>query len=193
MVELITITESFYACGGRHPRSIAQGPRGSVMPDAVFSNIGKLLLATRSTTCTVWRIMYPAASSWRCPGPDEDHNPATRASLAAVMGGRPDIPADQRADVARLIEDLTVSHQAGWYSVISLHGGGSPEAMKREILAQLSGDGEGDLVEKLLDRGILDEGAAFRSSRAAAARPDASAGAFGQSFCRRVRARKRRA
>ena len=36
-------------------------------------------------------------------------------------------------EVARLIEDLTVSHQGGWYSLISLHGGGSPEAMKREI------------------------------------------------------------
>ena len=31
------------------------------------------------------------------------------------------------------MEDLTASHQAGWYSVISLHGGGSAEAMKREI------------------------------------------------------------
>jgi aromatic ring hydroxylase len=36
-------------------------------------------------------------------------------------------------EVSRLIEDLTISHQGGWYSVISLHGGGSPEAMKREI------------------------------------------------------------
>ena len=82
------------------------------------------------------------------PGPDEDHNPETRASLAAVMGGRPDIPAEQRAEVARFIEDLTVSHQAGWYSVISLHGGGSPEAMKREIWRNYPVMEKADLVEK---------------------------------------------
>ncbi len=67
------------------------------------------------------------------PGPDEDHNPETAASLAAVLGAREDIPYAERMQVARLVEDLTVSDQAGWYSVISLHGGGSPEAMKREI------------------------------------------------------------
>jgi len=55
--------------------------------------------------------------------PDEDHNPETQASLSAVLGGRPDIPAEQRMEVSLLIEDFTVSHQAGWYSVISLHGG----------------------------------------------------------------------
>jgi 4-hydroxybutyryl-CoA dehydratase/vinylacetyl-CoA-Delta-isomerase len=92
------------------------------------------------------------------PGPDEDHNPETRASLAAVMGGRPDIPAQQRAEVARLIEDLTVSHQAGWYSVISLHGGGSPEAMKREIWRNYPVMEKVELVESLLDRGVLDQG-----------------------------------
>jgi 4-hydroxybutyryl-CoA dehydratase/vinylacetyl-CoA-Delta-isomerase len=74
------------------------------------------------------------------------------------MGGRPDIPADQRAEVARFIEDLTVSHEAGWYSVISLHGGGSPEAMKREIWRNYPIMEKVELVESLLDRGVLDVG-----------------------------------
>ena len=92
------------------------------------------------------------------PGPDEDHNPETAASLAAVLGGRADIPAAQRLEVSRLIEDLTVSNQAGWYSVISLHGGGSPEAMKREIWRNYPMIEKTELVERLLDRGIADEG-----------------------------------
>jgi 4-hydroxybutyryl-CoA dehydratase/vinylacetyl-CoA-Delta-isomerase len=74
------------------------------------------------------------------------------------MGGRPDIPTEQRAEVARLIEDLTVSHEAGWYSVISLHGGGSPEAMKREIWRNYPVMEKVQLVESLLGRGVLDEG-----------------------------------
>jgi len=105
------------------------------MPDVVFSNIGKLLL-----------------------GPDEDHNPETQASLSAVLAGRPDIPAEQRLEVSRLIEDLTVSHQGGWYSVISLHGGGSPEAMKREIWRNYPVGEKMALVEDLLGRGVVADG-----------------------------------
>src|SRR5690606_3250455 len=97
------------------------------------------------------------------PGPEEDHNPETAGSLAAVLAGRPDVPAAQRMEVARLIEDLTASHQGGWYSVISLHGGGSPEAMKREIWRTYPVAERAELVERLLDRGgLADEGAGSR-------------------------------
>jgi 4-hydroxybutyryl-CoA dehydratase / vinylacetyl-CoA-Delta-isomerase len=47
MVELITVTESFYACGVASSVYCTKDPAGSAMPDAVFSNIGKLLLATK--------------------------------------------------------------------------------------------------------------------------------------------------
>lgn len=158
MVELITITESFYACGVAASVYAAKDPAGSVMPDAVFSNIGKLLLATK--IYDMQRVAHYVSGGLivALPGPDEDHNPETRASIAAVMGGRPDIPADQRAEVARFIEDLTISHEAGWYSVISLHGGGSPEAMKREIWRNYPVMEKAELVENLLDRGLLADG-----------------------------------
>ncbi|GIQ79182.1 4-hydroxyphenylacetate 3-hydroxylase family protein [Bradyrhizobium sp. RD5-C2] len=158
MVELITITESFYACGVASSVYCTKDLAGSVMPDAVFSNIGKLLLATK--IYDMHRVAHYVSGGLivALPGPDEDHNPETRASLAAVMGGRPDIPAEQRAEVARLIEDLTVSHEAGWYSVISLHGGGSPEAMKREIWRNYPVMEKAELVENLLGRGLVDEG-----------------------------------
>lgn len=158
MVELITITESFYACGVASSVYCTEDPAGSVMPDAVFSNIGKLLLATK--IYDMHRVAHYVSGGLivALPGPDEDHNPETRASLATVMGGRPDIPPEHRAEVARFLEDLTISHQAGWYSVISLHGGGSPEAMKREIWRNYPVMEKVELVESLLDRGVLDEG-----------------------------------
>jgi 4-hydroxybutyryl-CoA dehydratase/vinylacetyl-CoA-Delta-isomerase len=158
MVELITITESFFACGVAASVYGVKDPAGNIMPDAVFSNIGKLLLATK--IYDMHRLAHYVSGGLivALPGPDEDHNPETRASLAAVLGGRPDIPAQQRIEVARLIEDLTISHQAGWYSTISLHGGGSPEAMKREIWRNYPVIEKVELVETLLDRGVLDEG-----------------------------------
>jgi 4-hydroxybutyryl-CoA dehydratase/vinylacetyl-CoA-Delta-isomerase len=89
------------------------------------------------------------------PGPDEDHNPATAATLAEVLRANPSVPYDKRIEVARFMEDLTASYQGGWYSVISLHGGGSPEAMKKEIYRQYPLANKVELVERLLDRGVL--------------------------------------
>ena len=75
-----------------------------------------------------------------------------KPAAALTVAGR------KRLEVARFMEDLTASNQGGWYSVISLHGGGSPEAMKREIWRNYPVEERSALVERLLDRGILDEG-----------------------------------
>ncbi len=155
MVDLITITESFFACGVAASVYCQRDPSGSMMPDAVFSNIGKLLLATK--IYDMHRLAHYVSGGLvvALPGPDEDHNPETRASLQAVLAGRNDIPADKRLDVSRFIEDLTASYQGGWYSLISLHGGGSPEAMKREIWRHYPVEEKVELVEALLERGVL--------------------------------------
>ena len=158
MVDLITITEGFYACGVAASVYGTRDPAGSMMPEPVFSNIGKLLLATRVYDMHKLAHYVSGGLIVALPGPDEDHNPETQAQLSAVLGGRSDIPAEQRMELSRLIEDLTVSHQAGWYSVISLHGGGSPEAMKREIWRNYPIMEKRELVEALLDRGVLDNG-----------------------------------
>ena len=158
MVELITITEGFFACGVAASVYCLKDASGAVMPDAVFANIGKLLLATKIYDMHKLAHYVSGGLIVALPGPDEDHNPETQASLSAVLAGRPDIPAQQRLEVSRLIEDLTASHQGGWYSVISLHGGGSPEAMKREIWRNYPVMERVELVERLLDRGVLDVG-----------------------------------
>jgi 4-hydroxybutyryl-CoA dehydratase/vinylacetyl-CoA-Delta-isomerase len=55
--------------------------------------------------------------------------------------------------------------------VISLHGGGSPEAMKREIWRNYAAMEKIELVENLLDRGILQDGHRVSKQPAAAAQP----------------------
>ncbi len=154
LVELITIVEGFFACGVAASVYGAADPAGNVEPEPVFANIGKLLLATRIYDMHRLAHLVSGGLVVALPGPDEDHNPATAASLAAVLGGRADIPAAQRHEVARLVEDLTASDTGGWYSLISLHGGGSPEAMKREIFRRYPLEDKAALVDRLLDRGI---------------------------------------
>ena len=164
MVELIKIVEGFFACGVAASVYGKADPAGNIEPDAVFANIGKLLLATQIYDMQRLAHYVSGGLVVALPGPDEDHNPATQASLAAVLAGRADIGAAQRLEVARLTEDLTASYSAGWYSLIRLHGGGSPEAMKREIYRRYPLEDKAALVEQLLDRGVAGD-AAQRNSQ----------------------------
>ena len=159
MVELITITESFYACGvAASVYGKADEHSKTFMPDPVFSNIGKLLLATK--IYDMHRIAHYVSGGLivTLPGPDEDHNPETGAKLSEVLRANPDVPYEQRIETARFIEDLTAGYQGGWYSVISLHGGGSPAAMKQEIYRNYPIGSKVELVERILERGIAADG-----------------------------------
>nr|MBA2723018.1 4-hydroxyphenylacetate 3-hydroxylase [Methylibium sp.] len=129
---------------------------GNFMPEPVFANIGKLLLATQ--IYDMHRLAHEVSGGLivALPGADEDHNPATAATLAEVLRANPDVPYDKRIEVARFIEDLTASYQGGWYSLISLHGGGSPAAMKQEIWRNYPVGSKVDLLERLLERGVLE-------------------------------------
>jgi 4-hydroxybutyryl-CoA dehydratase/vinylacetyl-CoA-Delta-isomerase len=156
MVELIKITEGFFACGVAASVYGTQDEHsGSFMPEPVFANIGKLLLATQ--IYDMHRLAHEVSGGLivALPGPDEDHNPATAATLAEVLRANPAVPYDKRIEVARFMEDLTASYQGGWYSVISLHGGGSPAAMKQEIYRHYPIGNKVELVERLLERGVL--------------------------------------
>ena len=165
MVDLIKIVEGFFACGVAASVYGAKDGSGNIQPDGVFSNVGKLLLATQIYDMQRLAHYVSGGLVVALPGPLEDHNPATEASLSAVLAGRQDIPASRRLEVARLMEDLTASYSAGWYSVISLHGGGSPEAMKREIWRQYPVEDKAALVEGLLERGVTTDGARPRDKQ----------------------------
>ena len=155
MVELITITESFFACGvAASVYGKADEHSQTFVPDPVFSNIGKLLLATK--IYDMHRVAHYVSGGLivTLPGPDEDHNPDTGAKLSEVLRANPDVPYAQRIETARFIEDLTAGYQGGWYSVISMHGGGSPAAMKQEIYRNYPIGSKVELVERILERGV---------------------------------------
>ncbi len=167
LVELIRIVESIFATGVAASVYALRDPAGNIEPEPVYANIGKLMLATH--IYDMHRIAHEVSGGLivALPGPDEDHNPATAGRIAETLRGRPDLPYAQRAQVARLLEDLTISNTAGWYSAISLHGGGSPEAMKMEIFRNYPLGEKTALVERLLER-LLERGVLARERGAAA-------------------------
>ena len=135
MVELITITEGFFACGvAACVYGKADDAASVFMPDPVFAQHRQAAAGHQDLRHAPHRALRVSGGLIvTLPGPDEDHNPETAARLAEVLRANPDVPYEQRIEVARFIEDLTAGYQGGWYSVISLHGGGSPAAMKQEI------------------------------------------------------------
>jgi len=165
MVDLIKTVEGFYACGVAASVYAQRDAAGNVEPEPVYSNIGKLLLATQ--IYDMHRLAHELSGGLvvTLPNPEEDHNPATAADLAAVLQARPDVPYAQRASVARLLEDLTASYAAGWMSTISLHGGGSPEAMRREIHRRYPVAERKELVQRLMERGVLGDESASTSAQ----------------------------
>ena len=178
MVELITIVEGFYACGVAASVYAGEDAHSStVMPDPVFANIGKLLLADadlRHAPARALRVGRPdrhAARARRRPQPG-DRGAARRG--AARQPRRAVRQAHRGGPLHRGPDGL---YQGGWYSVISLHGGGSPAAMKQEIWRNYPVGNKVELVERLLDRGVLADGRPRRSpptgSPASAATPAA--------------------
>ena len=93
MVQLISIVEGFYACGVAASVYATEDARsGVVTPDAVFSNIGKLLLANQ--IYEMQRIAHYVSGGLivTLPGPDEDHNPETGRASPTCCAPTPTCP-----------------------------------------------------------------------------------------------------
>ena len=154
MVDLIRTVESFYACGVSASVYSSESEAGNREPEPAYSNIGKLMLA--ESIYDMHRIANTVSGGLivTLPHPEEDHNPDTADKLDTLMSASGDYPAHMKTTLARLIEDLTASQPGAWYSVISVHGGGSPEAMKREIYRQYPIGEKKEFIEQLIERGV---------------------------------------
>ncbi|HWP93944.1 MAG TPA: 4-hydroxyphenylacetate 3-hydroxylase C-terminal domain-containing protein [Thermodesulfobacteriota bacterium] len=133
--ELIKFTESFYACGVASSVFGNETPAGNLSPEPVYANIGKLLQGLN--IYDMYKISHEV-SGWILvisPYPEDMEVPSVKDRLSRYLRAREDVPADHRVKIARLLEDITASYQGGWYSVISIHSGGSPEA-KMEIIQE---------------------------------------------------------
>jgi 4-hydroxybutyryl-CoA dehydratase/vinylacetyl-CoA-Delta-isomerase len=88
MTELIKIVEGFYACGVAASVYATAEAGGIAMPEPVFANIGKLLLATQ--IYDMQRLAHEVSGGLivTLPGPDEDHNPATAGRISEVLTAR---------------------------------------------------------------------------------------------------------
>lgn len=130
MGELIRITEGFYATGVAASVYGRKTVAGNFVPDSVQSNIGKLMLAEQ--VYDIFRIAHEISGGIvaTAPTPEDIAIPEAGELIDRYLVGKHGVTAEERIKMARFIEDLTASKEGGFYSLISLHGGGSPEAMR---------------------------------------------------------------
>ena len=130
MGELIRITEGFYATGVAAAVYGHETVAGNYVPDSVQSNIGKWMLAEQ--VYDIFRIAHEISGGIVVTAPTAEDMalPESGDLINHYLGGKHGVTANERIQMARFIEDLTASKEGGFYSVISLHGGGSPEAMR---------------------------------------------------------------
>jgi 4-hydroxybutyryl-CoA dehydratase/vinylacetyl-CoA-Delta-isomerase len=57
--------------------------------------------------------------------------------MRKYLQGRADIPTEDRLRILRLIENMTLGRNAVGYLTESLHGAGSPQAQRIQILRQM--------------------------------------------------------
>jgi 4-hydroxybutyryl-CoA dehydratase/vinylacetyl-CoA-Delta-isomerase len=149
IAELIKYVESFYACGVASSVFGKETPAGNFSPDPVYANIGKLLQGLH--IYDMFKIAHETSGGIlvTSPYPEDMELPSVKDRLSKYLQAREDIPTDHRLKVARLLEDITASYQGGWYSVISIHGGGSPEAERIEMMRKYDLEEKRLLVEKI--------------------------------------------
>jgi 4-hydroxybutyryl-CoA dehydratase / vinylacetyl-CoA-Delta-isomerase len=149
ITDLIKYVESSYACGVTSTVFGKETQAGNFCPDPVYSNIGKLLQGLHIYDMFKASHEISGGILVTSPYPEDMERPDVKTKLNDYLMGKDRIPADYRLRVARLLEDITASYQGGWYSVISIVGGGPPEAEKIEIMRKYDLEERMSHVEKI--------------------------------------------
>jgi 4-hydroxybutyryl-CoA dehydratase/vinylacetyl-CoA-Delta-isomerase len=150
ITDLIKYVESFYACGVTSSVFGKETQAGNFCPDPIYANIGKLLQGLHIYDMFKASHEISGGILVTSPYPEDMEIPDVKVRLSEYLIGKENIPADYRLRVARLLEDITASYQGGWYSVISIVGGGPPEAEKIEIMRNYDLEERMSHIEKII-------------------------------------------
>jgi 4-hydroxybutyryl-CoA dehydratase/vinylacetyl-CoA-Delta-isomerase len=149
LAQLIGIVEGFYACGIAASVRGHRTAAGNWIPDGVYANVGKLMLAEQVPV--MFRIAQEMAGGVvaTVPTPEDVAAPENAELVRRYLAGATGGGAEHRINVARLLQDLSASDEGGWYALISLHGGGSPEALRSSAVRQYDLDSRRELARRL--------------------------------------------
>jgi 4-hydroxybutyryl-CoA dehydratase/vinylacetyl-CoA-Delta-isomerase len=145
LIDMINMAETMYNCSIACSCEGCKTPAGSYYVNTLLANTVKL-------NCTKYmyeisRLAHDIAGGFIATLPYEaDYkDPVTREYIDKYLKANPEVPTEHRIRLARLIENMT----GGTALAESMHGAGSPQAMKVMIYRESNMEHKKKLAKKL--------------------------------------------
>ncbi|MET0248172.1 MAG: 4-hydroxyphenylacetate 3-hydroxylase N-terminal domain-containing protein [Sphingobium sp.] len=157
LVEMTHLNETIYSSAIASSHEAKQLPSGIFMNDSMLANVCKHNV-TRFPY-EISRLAQDLAGGLMVTLPSEqdfDHEIAG-PMLKKYFQGRANVPVEHRQRVLRLIENMTLGRNAVGYLTESLHGAGSPQAQRIQILRGMEVERKKGYAEDLAGVGRNEE------------------------------------
>jgi 4-hydroxybutyryl-CoA dehydratase/vinylacetyl-CoA-Delta-isomerase len=149
LVEMTHLNETIYSSAIASSHEATQLDSGIYMNDAMLANVCKHNVTRYPYE--IARLAQDLAGGLMVtlPSDADFKNPKTGPMLDKYLQGRSNRPVEHRRRMLRLIENMTLGRNAVGYLTESLHGAGSPQAQRIQILRGMDVDDKIDLAEDL--------------------------------------------
>lgn len=155
LVEMTHLNETIYSS------AIASSHEAKLLPSGIYMNDGMLANVCKHNVTRfpyeISRLAQDLAGGLMVTLPSEqdfDHEVAGPI-LKKYFQGRANVPVEHRQRMLRLIENMTLGRNAVGYLTESLHGAGSPQAQRIQILRQMEVETKMEYAKDLA--GIVDK------------------------------------
>lgn len=134
LVEMVHLNETIYSSGIASSYAAKKMPSGIFMNDAMLANVCKHNV-TRFPY-EIARLAQDLAGGIMVTMPSEKDFESEEVGdlVKKYLQGKDEIPVESRVRILRLIENMTLGRNAVGYLTESMHGAGSPQAQRIQIL-----------------------------------------------------------
>ncbi|MEQ8804013.1 MAG: 4-hydroxyphenylacetate 3-hydroxylase N-terminal domain-containing protein [Haliea sp.] len=162
LVEMTHLNETIYSSAIASSHEAQQLASGIYMNDEMLANVCKHNV-TRFPY-EISRLAQDLAGGLMVtlPSQADFEQEETGPMLRKYFQGRPDIPVESRTRILRLIENMTLGRNAVGYLTESLHGAGSPQAQRIQILRGMELERKKGYAQELAGIEIIATDAAAR-------------------------------
>lgn len=136
LIELSAAAETYYSCGITASVLAKKTASGIYLPDALYSNVGKLWTAKLFHDSTRLAIEVAGGLVDTVPSEDDWNNQELQPLINKFLKGKASISTEDRLSVFRLLQDITVRGCSCYWLTISAVGAGSPQGAKLMILRE---------------------------------------------------------
>lgn len=155
LVEMTHLNETIYSSAIASSHEAKQLPSGIFMNDAMLANVCKHNVTRFPYEISRLAQDLAGGIMVTMPSDADFKNEQIGPILEKYMKGKPNVPVEFRQRILRLIENMTLGRNAVGYLTESLHGAGSPQAQRIQILRGMEVERKKGLARDLA--GIAEE------------------------------------